>query len=445
MSMSTKKVIVDGDDNSRGRVHSDAVENQKKTTEGREEARRRVSSQQESGVLVAEKSEDRSVCDIADLPAVKKEGDVPPPPPIQKPSEQTLVKVESEELRGDPGSGEKLTSPPQTDNAEVDNGGIIDEAYKIEPEVVDDEMGECEDNDEPKATGRKPRGRRKRAGGIELDEEILQQQQMKGEGSGEEDGDDEGDGAPRYQSSRAAAMIAKSRLSVSGSTKSRGAAIGADTAEEAVESLDKKPTAPLPKQWVCCDTCGKWRSIPGEVDTSNLPEQWHCSLNEWDEGHNDCSHEEEEYVEEPEPAVVDPVGAKGGDDEIVGRSVQGRKRRGRIPYGATSADDEADNDVQQMSIAVPVVENVTWVQCNKCSKWRKVPGRINQKDLPDVWYCVMNTWAPEYARCSAKEEVEEVLPAAVGPVGRGAGVGRGRYVRRGRTDDGGAAPVAANG
>ena len=65
-----------------------------------------------------------------------------------------------------------------------------------------------------------------------------------------------------------------------------------------------------------------------------------------------------------------------------------------------------------------------------------------------IRYCVMNSWAPEYARCSAKEEVEEpVAPGAVAsiPVARGTGVGRGRYVRRGRTDEAGGTPTTGNG
>ena len=30
-------------------------------------------------------------------------------------------------------------------------------------------------------------------------------------------------------------------------------------------------------------------------------------------------------------------------------------------------------------------------------------------DLPELWYCTLNTWAPTYARCGAREETEIVV------------------------------------
>ena len=49
-------------------------------------------------------------------------------------------------------------------------------------------------------------------------------------------------------------------------------------------------------------------------------------------------------------------------------------------------------------------ENVEWVQCEKCDKWRKLPPHITAAELPDVWYCQMNTWNPGAASCSAAED-----------------------------------------
>jgi len=45
-----------------------------------------------------------------------------------------------------------------------------------------------------------------------------------------------------------------------------------------------------------------------------------------------------------------------------------------------------------------------WVQCEKCKKWRVLPPRISAKDLPEIWYCTMNTWDSSTASCDAKEE-----------------------------------------
>ncbi len=53
-------------------------------------------------------------------------------------------------------------------------------------------------------------------------------------------------------------------------------------------------------------------------------------------------------------------------------------------------------------------------------------------------YCALNTWAPEYARCSAKEEEDDTIslaPITGRLVADGRGVGRGRYVRKTRLND----------
>ena len=48
-----------------------------------------------------------------------------------------------------------------------------------------------------------------------------------------------------------------------------------------------------------------------------------------------------------------------------------------------------------------------WVQCEKCEKWRRLPLRISAKDLPDIWFCSMNTWDINLAICTAVEDRHE--------------------------------------
>jgi hypothetical protein len=45
-----------------------------------------------------------------------------------------------------------------------------------------------------------------------------------------------------------------------------------------------------------------------------------------------------------------------------------------------------------------------WVQCNKCSKWRSLPGEVNTDALPNEWYCENNAWDAARNSCSAPEE-----------------------------------------
>jgi len=53
--------------------------------------------------------------------------------------------------------------------------------------------------------------------------------------------------------------------------------------------------------------------------------------------------------------------------------------------------------------------NSTWVECDKCKKWRRLRGVVDEKKLPSKWYCSMNKNDPERARCSAPEEEYEAV------------------------------------
>mmetsp|Transcript_3823 Transcript_3823/g.5945 ORF Transcript_3823/g.5945 Transcript_3823/m.5945 type:complete len:1333 (+) Transcript_3823:77-4075(+) len=308
------------------------------------------------------------------------------------------------------------------------------------------------------------------------------------------DADDESQSGQR--SSRAAAVVAKSRLSASrggsrgalSSAPEEGELNNATQPPDATNKDENPASVPeikgkrgaarvlLPAQWVQCDMCSKWRSLPGDVDLSELPEEWFCSMNKWDTARNSCEKEEEHYTESTpvtSPAVPvaaatsEPTSVSGEDENLHdqdqvkrggrgGSRMGGRGRRGRrgsISLKTAESSARSDNDDDSVTSSqtqsfprkrrgrpsaaslaaadtVPsdlppvAVEPVTWVQCNKCTKWRKVPARVDKDELPDVWYCAMNTWAPEYARCSAKEESDTSTPL------QQVGGGRGRYVRR---------------
>lgn len=48
-------------------------------------------------------------------------------------------------------------------------------------------------------------------------------------------------------------------------------------------------------EWVCCDSCQKWRLLPPVgVNPSKLPDKWLCSMLSWLPGMNKCSIDEEE-------------------------------------------------------------------------------------------------------------------------------------------------------
>lgn len=259
-------------------------------------------------------------------------------------------------------------------------------------------------------------------------------------------------------SSRAAAAVAKSKISERRKYRSRSNT--EDNADDAPKRKKRaynisprgraakkevkveEPAEVVPAvvpvaEWVQCDTCGKWRKLPLNVAADSLPEQWYCSMNEWDTERNTCDAEEE-VVAEPAPEEQQPVKVDGR----YGPRPRGYRRKKavaieedapvemvEVPSGRRRRNEEEASEIAPSSTA-PVVENVNWVQCNKCGKWRKVPNEIFLQGMPNVWYCAMNTWALAYARCAAKEESEEKSQAgAVAQDGR-TGLGRGKYIRK---------------
>lgn len=49
----------------------------------------------------------------------------------------------------------------------------------------------------------------------------------------------------------------------------------------------------------------------------------------------------------------------------------------------------------------------TWVHCDSCQKWRKLPDGVDSKKLPDKWYCHLNP-DPQFRNCEVEEEPEEL-------------------------------------
>ncbi|XP_010158893.1 PREDICTED: MORC family CW-type zinc finger protein 3, partial [Eurypyga helias] len=64
---------------------------------------------------------------------------------------------------------------------------------------------------------------------------------------------------------------------------------------------------------------------------------------------------------------------------------------------------------EECPLALPVEEiqkqpDQTWVQCDACLKWRKLPDGIEH--LPEKWYCLLNP-DPQFRNCNVPEEPED--------------------------------------
>ncbi|KAL1766204.1 MORC family CW-type zinc finger protein 4 isoform X1 [Sigmodon hispidus] len=53
------------------------------------------------------------------------------------------------------------------------------------------------------------------------------------------------------------------------------------------------------------------------------------------------------------------------------------------------------------------IPDQTWVQCDECLKWRKLPGKVDPSTVPARWFCYYNP-NPKYRRCSVPEEQDRI-------------------------------------
>jgi hypothetical protein len=103
-------------------------------------------------------------------------------------------------------------------------------------------------------------------------------------------------------------------------------------------------------------------------------------------------------VAEPAPAALEAA--------VEPKAKPGRRR------GRPARDPNKDSEQGSRSSSTDKPgdgENVEWVQCEKCDKWRKLPPHISADELPDVWYCTMNTWNPNSASCETDEDIADAL------------------------------------
>jgi hypothetical protein len=99
--------------------------------------------------------------------------------------------------------------------------------------------------------------------------------------------------------------------------------------------------------------------------------------------------------------------------------------RGRPRRNVQGKETSKPSTTQVAPAQADEAENLEWVQCEKCLKWRKLPAHISADELPDAWYCFMNYWAPASASCDAPEDKADGLQ----DIGfhAGAGVGKLSY------------------
>lgn len=287
---------------------------------------------------------------------------------------------------------------------------------------------------------------------------------MKDAVSDGEEGDDEGPGSAMTPRSRRLAAIkmeqyasgtprggrsgASRKKKKSKSSKHSGDSVaeGGNTSTRAEEDEAK---------WVQCDNCKKWRTVPQDFDLSTMPERWYCHMNTWNTDFASCEVAEEDAKQRTPQKTALPerpslkkkskkkqtlamalaagnagAGSDGGSSSSSGSGIA-KKSTPRESLGGdtpSTADDkekagglsakqikkqEKARKKRKLTKIKDKYRELKWVQCEsaQCGKWRVVPSSIDFDRLPAVWYCHLNTWEKDLAKCTAPNppEVEAFL------------------------------------
>ncbi|KUF89605.1 Sec14 cytosolic factor [Phytophthora nicotianae] len=142
-----------------------------------------------------------------------------------------------------------------------------------------------------------------------------------------------------------------------------------ETSEEEEEEVNEA-------KWVQCDSCKKWRTVPRDFNLDAMPKHWYCKMN------------------------TSGGSLKGSVTDMT--ALEDKDKHSRKHKDKTSKKRKMTKQLKEK------YREVKWVQCEstQCGKWRVVPASINFDRLPAVWYCSLNTWAPELAKCSAPNPPE---------------------------------------
>ncbi len=186
------------------------------------------------------------------------------------------------------------------------------------------------------------------------------------------------------------------------------------------------------ENWVQCEKCLKWRLIPS---VENLPEKWFCEMNVTDLERNSCDAPEQTQEEVTKKRrknkkktslmltktkSADSLDDRGStkvadDDKQGGEEIDGSgdpnnkvKKRGRQPKESKDDDNKVEVKGKKKGRKPKETKQQEWVQCERCEKWRRLPATVSAKDLPDTWYCNMNTWDPRSASCAVQDDFKAV-------------------------------------
>lgn len=162
---------------------------------------------------------------------------------------------------------------------------------------------------------------------------------------------------------------------------------------------DKHGKDDVQEEWVQCDDCGRWRTLPPAGDAlypQDLPEHWTCTMNTWNPSKASCS------VPEETSSASQQTGALRAKK----MRIWVRRLRSGDKYEAKHSNKSMiDKEVK----GVKKFGEVDWIRCSNpyCGKWRACLRSINGQKIRrenETWFCWMNSWDEARSSCNAPQE-----------------------------------------
>lgn len=168
-----------------------------------------------------------------------------------------------------------------------------------------------------------------------------------------------------------------------------------DVTAPLLDSVPKNDAVPdlvlIEDNWVCCDICQRWRLLPYGTNPDSLPKKWHCSMQVWLPGLNNCNVTQDETTKAfhelyqfPAPGndtnVTAHLSATASTITCAGTPNPGRRPEnvmhnappnGKKKYGSMDATD------------LPKDSSLT----NLPNSSKNLPASSGNKDSTDVNYC----------------------------------------------------------
>jgi len=168
--------------------------------------------------------------------------------------------------------------------------------------------------------------------------------------------------------------------------------------KEKLQAAGSTPRSVSPKP----PKSGKSKDVEGKKVLEGGKKAKEDATNQTDSG-SDTQKEIKKKGKKGKKEAQDSAENQDADDAKKGGRKRGRPARNQTTTVPTSS---SANDVDE--------DQVEWVQCDKCQKWRKLPPHISADEMPDVWNCTMNNWNPSAASCDVAEDKADAHHQEVG-------------------------------